>query len=273
MWKRHGALVASATPYLPSSFDRPPRNPAKKINSGYKATEFLLYLWGLGPAVFRLVLPGDLWSHFCKLVCAIRLLYQRRIAWEELGKANQMILEWENEFELRYYAREVDRLHLMRPSLHAILHAAHETARCGPLNLIAQWALENTIGNLGREVNQPSNPFSNLAERTLLRARLNALAALVPHLNPERPLSDDNHNLKNGYILLSGRDKYSWRLPDAHISALKVFLTQVKNEVNCITKIQRWARLQLPNGQQVRSRWSEDNSKRNTRVTHNVKIQ
>ena len=47
MWEKHGQQVASATPYLPGSFDRPPRNPAEKISSGYKAWEFLLYLFGL----------------------------------------------------------------------------------------------------------------------------------------------------------------------------------------------------------------------------------
>ena len=51
----------------------------------------------------------------------------------------------------------------MRPYAHAILHAAQETIHCGPLNLMAQWALENTVRNLGCEVHQPSNPFANLA--------------------------------------------------------------------------------------------------------------
>ena len=38
-WIQHGKLVAAATQYFPSSFHRPPRNPAEKISSGYKATE------------------------------------------------------------------------------------------------------------------------------------------------------------------------------------------------------------------------------------------
>ena len=37
VWTAHGKTVALATLYLPSSFGRVPRNPAKKINSGYKA--------------------------------------------------------------------------------------------------------------------------------------------------------------------------------------------------------------------------------------------
>lgn len=57
VWKSHGKLVAAATPYLPGSFDRPPRNPAEKISSGYKAVEFLTYLYGLGPALLYGLLP------------------------------------------------------------------------------------------------------------------------------------------------------------------------------------------------------------------------
>jgi hypothetical protein len=47
VWQDHGKAVASATPYLPGSFDRAPRNPAEKLNSGYKAWEFLIYLYDL----------------------------------------------------------------------------------------------------------------------------------------------------------------------------------------------------------------------------------
>ena len=61
VWKAHGKMVANATPYIPGSFDRPPRNPAEKISSGYKAWEFLLYFYGLGPALFCGLLPDLYW--------------------------------------------------------------------------------------------------------------------------------------------------------------------------------------------------------------------
>ncbi|KAF9471629.1 hypothetical protein BDN70DRAFT_975534 [Pholiota conissans] len=38
-------------PYLPGSFDRPPRNPADKVNNSYKAWECLAWIYGLGPAL------------------------------------------------------------------------------------------------------------------------------------------------------------------------------------------------------------------------------
>lgn len=52
LWNAHGETVDRAVPYLPSSFGRAPCNPAKKLNTGYKAWEFQQYLYGLGPTLF-----------------------------------------------------------------------------------------------------------------------------------------------------------------------------------------------------------------------------
>ncbi|EIW76034.1 hypothetical protein CONPUDRAFT_77050 [Coniophora puteana RWD-64-598 SS2] len=51
IWDQHGEYIAYAIMYLPGSFDRLPRNPAEKISSGYKAWEFLLYFYGMCPAL------------------------------------------------------------------------------------------------------------------------------------------------------------------------------------------------------------------------------
>ncbi|KIL54984.1 hypothetical protein M378DRAFT_18358 [Amanita muscaria Koide BX008] len=92
-WKEHGKLVKSTHPYFPGSFDRLPRDPSKKINSGYKAIEWLNYFWVLGPALFRIVLPHHLWQHYCRLVCGIRLLHQRVITEEELQRAHNLLTQ------------------------------------------------------------------------------------------------------------------------------------------------------------------------------------
>ena len=70
VWKQHGQDVANARRFLPSSFDRPPRNPAEKISSGYKCWEFLHYLYGLGPGLLHGILPDKYWRNFCKLAAA-----------------------------------------------------------------------------------------------------------------------------------------------------------------------------------------------------------
>ncbi|KIL60398.1 hypothetical protein M378DRAFT_83751 [Amanita muscaria Koide BX008] len=273
VWQAHGKLVASTKTYLPTSFDRPPRNPAKKISSGYKACEFMLYFWALGPAVFRPFLPHHLWVHFCKLVCGVRAIIQRHITQNQIVIAHTMLTEWEKEFEEKYYDRQVSRLHLVRPCVHAVVHATRETIRCGPLNLVAQWALENTIGNLGREVHQHSNPFSNLSERGLLRAQMNAFKAIYPQFDPRPALPRGAQDLGSGYVLLCARDRNLFDITDEQ--ELEVFTSFLhasgRDEPIQKLSIIRWARLRLPNGQIARCAWKELINK-NTRNSRNVKI-
>jgi hypothetical protein len=57
-WKKYESTISGTTPFLPGSFDRPPHNPAEKIHSGYKAWEWLLYLYGMGPATLYGILPN-----------------------------------------------------------------------------------------------------------------------------------------------------------------------------------------------------------------------
>ncbi|KAI0085580.1 hypothetical protein BDY19DRAFT_896321 [Irpex rosettiformis] len=160
VWKRHGEQVAAATPYLLGSFDRPPRNPAEKLTSGYKAMEFLNYIYGLGPGLLYGVLPMPYWKSFCKLVRGIRIVHQKSIRAEELTEADRLLLEFCVEFELLYYQRNPARIHFVRQSIHALAHLGSETTRIGPYAGVTQWTMENTIGNLSREIRQPSNPLS-----------------------------------------------------------------------------------------------------------------
>lgn len=124
-----------------------------------------------------------------------------------MRRAHQYLNEWELEFEVFYYQRQVSHQHLVRPCIHAVLHLARETVRCGPLNLLAQWVLENFIGNLGREVHQHSNPFMNLSQRGLLRAQTIALNSIVPDLDPGPPLAQGAQPIDDGYVLLTAYEK------------------------------------------------------------------
>jgi len=103
IWEDHGAAVARATPYIPGSFDRPPRNLAEKISSGYKAQEWLGYLYGLALALLYGILPDKYWKNFCKLVYGVRiLLQQRRITRTQLLSAHHHLCEFHEKFELLY---------------------------------------------------------------------------------------------------------------------------------------------------------------------------
>ena len=132
IWKTHGQDVANCTPYLPGSFDRPPHNPAEKINSGYKAWEFLLYIFGLGPGLPYGVLPQPIWRSFCKLVSDIRTIYQLSTTRDQLRTAHLHLIEFTAEFETLYVQRRADRIHFVRQSIHSLSHLAPEASRIEP---------------------------------------------------------------------------------------------------------------------------------------------
>ncbi|KAJ7246889.1 hypothetical protein B0H12DRAFT_1203245 [Mycena haematopus] len=256
VWDKHSKVVARAAKYLPGCFDRPPRNPAEKINSGYKAQEFMTYLYVLCPALLRDILPEKYWKHFCKFVAGLRIVWQRKILREQLIIAHRLFCEFVEEFELLYYQRKASRLHFCRQSIHALVHTVPETIRIGPGGYRSQWTLERTIGNLGEEIKQHSNPYANLSQRGMRRCRVNSLTSMIPSLAPEKPLPQGSLDLKNGFVLLRPCDEYSQTIDGIYGTTIREYFEEEEGEPaqeGWKPRVARWGRLRLRNGQIVRS--------------------
>ena len=284
-WIQHGKLVAMATQYFPSSFHHPPRNPAEKISSRYKATEWYLYIFGLGPGFFRTFLPRKYWHNFCKLVHGIRAIIQRRITAKQVREAHSFFIQFVEEYELLYYQRRMDRIHYCRPCIHTLLHICPEITCVGPGTYITQFPLEcaigdlgksirqpqfpleRAIGDLGKSIRQPATPFANLAQVALRQAQANALKALCPELDKTAApfLPQLSHDLGQGLVLLRPRDRHMKNIQGAQQIA-------VQDAVGT-SSLRKWGRLRLPNGQVARSVYSESRrSGPNTCNTHNIKV-
>jgi hypothetical protein len=269
-WVKHGKTVAEAGCFLPHSFDRVPRNPQEKISSGYKAWEFLVYVYMLGPGLFYNILPEKYYLHYCKLIRGIRLIYQRSISPEQLRTAHQALLEYCIEFEHLYYQRKTNRLHFVRQSIHSLTHLGPETNRLGPLSLSAQWTMERIIGVLGSLVKQPSNAFANLTEQAKKMVSINALLAMWPDVGRKLHNPRGSIDLGGGYILLGPKDDTLYRISSTEEDAVTRFLD---NAAPAVKSLHRWGRLQISNGQLARSRWKEiDRSKRLARTDRMLKV-
>ena len=170
IWQQHGKAVVDALYYLPSSFKRPPHNIAEKITSGYKAWEFLLYLYGLGPGLLYGILPECYYLNYCKLVFGMRLMNQHKISQENIRETHLALCSFAQEFEIIYCQCLTTRIHFVCPCLHSLVHLPREVVRLGPPVCSLQWTLKQTIGNLGEEIKQHSNPFSNLSQHGIRRA-------------------------------------------------------------------------------------------------------
>lgn len=178
-WDRHGAEVASLTPYMPGSFGRTPRNPADKLNSGYKAWELLLYIFGLGPYLFHGLLTPKYWENFCMAVKAVQIVIQHEITLKDLDIADNLFCEFSYQCGGLCVQSRMEGIHFVCPVIHGISHETRETFRIGPQMNNSQWTLERIIGDLGREIKQHSNAFENLSQRALRRCQVNALKAII----------------------------------------------------------------------------------------------
>lgn len=268
LWTEHGLYVERAKSYLPGFFDRAPRNIAEKLNSGYKAIEFMTWFYNYLPAMLRSILPEAYWRQLCKLIRGITILYAEDISVDELLEAKQLLSLAVVDYELLYYARDPDRLHVVRPCMHLIWHIPDQIVVLGAAISDTQLPTERLIGDLGAELKQPSNPFANLAQRALRRCQVNAVKAMAPHLDRTRlkakTLPRGAEDLGDGYVLLRAMDRYRRKLPAAEARAFYDYFAIWMPDL-CVDddrdafkfELRKWARMRIPNGTVARSAWKE----------------
>ncbi|KAK1224524.1 hypothetical protein PQX77_012570 [Marasmius sp. AFHP31] len=225
-------------------------------------------------------MPNYLYQHFCQLVSATRVVLQRRKSLDELREARRNLCEFVVLFEEYYYQRKLDRLHFVRPCIHALLHIIKELIRVGSLTEVSQWTTERTIATYERRMRLHSNPYGNLGVEIAEQAGTNAIYAMEPSLRVVLETSTPSLSLDvgSGYTSLHPRDDH---LMDSEvIPAYKVFCEACEWEdiAESLTPesppmVRHFARIRLPNGQVARSKWQE--SKREgeeVRQARNVKI-
>lgn len=119
--------------------------------------------------------------------------------------------------------------------------------------------MEQFIGDIGGEIRLHSNPYSNLSQCNVHHAQVNALKAMFPELENEKGPPRASHSIGNGYRLLAAHNGIQHRLHDCELVAFVKLLEQEGERVPArwTTKVERWAQLQLPNGQIARSAWKE----------------
>jgi hypothetical protein len=85
--------------------------------------------------------------------------------------------------------------------------------------------MERTIGNLGQEIRQPSNPYMNLSREGVRRCQVNTLKAMVPGLvEPTQDLPQGSVDLGDGYSLLRKRDPYDIQPQGGAARAIREYL-------------------------------------------------
>jgi hypothetical protein len=172
-------------------------------------------------------------------------------------EAQLALLSFAQEFELIYCQCLPTRIHFVHPCMHSLMHLPHEVICIGPPICSSQWTLECTIGNLGKEIKQHSNPFANLLQHGIRHAWVNALMAMIPDLEGHKS-SERSHGSKDlncGYILLHARDADLHCLWECEADTLRQFLPTISRMTSI--SVCQWARLRIPTGQVCYSTWKE----------------
>lgn len=177
----------------------------------------------------------------------MRVILQRSISRADLLLAQKSLDEYCLEFEELYVRRHADRVHMVRPCLHALMHLGLQIPASGPPTLYATWTMERTIGDLGQEIHQPSNPYANLSEHALIRTQVNAIKAMKPELDdsPER-IPKGSVDLGDGFILLRAKQRSPTLSTWPESNPIRTHMTGAPLEHDdtsspCL-KITRWAR-------------------------------
>jgi hypothetical protein len=264
-WTCHGDIISLWRPFFAASFDHVPTNPVEYLNSGYWAQEFLIYIYGLLPAILYNLLPEHYWTTFCKLCTIVKIVLQHRLTREQIEQAHALVLEFATKFETKFVQRKASRIHFVRPCIHGIVHIPSSTLRIGPHGLVSQYTMERTIGNIVEEMKQHTTAAGNAAQRAICRAQVNVVKALLlneangtAQPSPRYPRSP----VGNGFCILWPKEwsKNGRVAPEDEFNALENYFEQ--NEVEfpfsrSQLRLKRWGRLQLPTGDIARSVFQE----------------
>jgi hypothetical protein len=180
--------------------------------------------------------------------------------------AHKLLVDFVTEYEELYYQCMESCIHFVRQSIHLLVHMAPKTLQLGPLACYAQWTLETTIGNLGREICQDQDLYANLTQHAILWAQTNSLHARFPGVKLEfgvcgAAASNQMCKFDNapGYVFHPCREKVPSPVGEDELEALMVYWRAQNwpNGEQWHNALCRWAKLRLPNGQMARSVWYE----------------
>jgi hypothetical protein len=114
-------------------------------------------------------------------------------------------------------------------------------------------AIETAIGNLGDEIRQDKDPYTNIALCRVLHVQLNSICAMLPHIKLKK---DDGlplgaKDLGNGYALLRACEDTAKPVTkrEAHVIMDYWANKEWPNQGSWPRAVKRWAQLHLPNGQ------------------------
>lgn len=142
--------------HIPAEFNRKPRsiNDSKR----WKATEFRLFLFYLGPVVLKHVLSLDKYINFLSLHLAISLLASKKYL-QYIDYSESLLNYFVETFIAIYGVEHVSH------NIHNLLHLCQDVKRFGPLDMFSAFPFENHMRSLKILCRKGDKPLQQIARR------------------------------------------------------------------------------------------------------------
>lgn len=146
-------------PHVPCEFSRRCRSLLEL--KGWKATEFALFLFYVGPIVLKDMLSADAYLNFQVLHVASTILSRTDVL------ADQSAINYA-EMLMKYFVESFTTLYGRKHVSHNIyntLHIANDVRRFGSMHSFSAFQFENFLGSIKRQLRSGSKPLQQIIKR------------------------------------------------------------------------------------------------------------
>ncbi|KAK3928025.1 CLAVATA3/ESR (CLE)-related protein 4A-1 [Frankliniella fusca] len=150
-------ILESLSMWVPSDFARKCRS--MKYVKKFKATEWRLLLFYVGPVLFESTLPRHLYDHFLVLSTAMTILSSEEYMLHYLEYARDLLMYFTKTF-IEVYGKQY-----CSHNIHNLIHLADDCQKHGPVDKFSAFKFENFYQKLKKMVRKGDKPLQQLCRR------------------------------------------------------------------------------------------------------------
>ena len=185
---------------IASDLCRKPRGLHQK--GKWKAAEWKYFVLSTSLVALHEWIPEDVLDGWSLLVSLVHRVCQWGLNEHLVDEIETLAVKFFKHLSDHYYKLRRERIHLCKYVYHLTLHLAENIRTCGPISLLAQWAMENFAGELKR-MTHAKDLFAESAREKIKYQAASILYAAKQNLEIPSLYNADEHVPVSGNLRLT----------------------------------------------------------------------
>ena len=181
---------------------------ALSVRGMWKADEWRTFIDTTSLVALTDVLPTDILNGWKLFVDICELSFRPEVTSQDVERLSQLCLNFFRHFSDTYYGGRPERIHLMRFTIHLLLHISDSTISCGPLVCVSQFSVERQIGLMKAATHARHRYAESVVMRWTFAQALNICASKFNYDIPLLSGRNDSAVRENDRSLCSNRGRY-----------------------------------------------------------------